>query len=113
MYWYTDREKEGIFYSGHDAEQVYDSYWRFHVNPKSSKYGAVLCSTKRIVTGFELKMKFFFRSHWYWKPEFRWRYGIHYFHWLFFMVWLDKCYTTKIDKVIKNHLSTSQNDRTK
>ncbi len=107
-YWYTSQDKGGIYYSGWDAERLYDGYKTSHLNPKSTKYGAVLCSTKRIFNGVELKVKFFFRNHWYWKPEFRWRFGTRYFHWLFFMTWFDKCYTTEIDKVVKDHLNEAQ-----
>jgi hypothetical protein len=104
-YWYTDRDKGGIYYSGWDAGNVYEGYRKAHLNPKSCKYGAVLMSTKRVFTGWEFKLKIFFRSHWYWKPEFRWKYGQRYFHWLFFMTWIEPCYNTVMDKVVKDHLN--------
>jgi hypothetical protein len=103
--WYVDKQREGIFYSGWDAERVYDGYQKHHLNEKSMKYGAVLMSTRRIFTGWEFKLKILFRSQWYWKPEFKWRYGNRYFHWLFFMWWVEPCYNTVMDKVVKDHLN--------
>jgi hypothetical protein len=107
--WYMDKELEGNFYSGWDAEKLYDSYQTAHLNPKSSKYGAVLCTTKRIHYGWTIKIRISFKYpysfYWKWRPAFKWKWGERYFHWLFFNIWLEKEYTTVLDKVIKDHLS--------
>jgi hypothetical protein len=42
----------------------------------------------------------------YWKPYFSWKYN-KYFHWLFFMIWLDFTYSDVIDCVVSDHLADS------
>lgn len=110
--WYMDREQKGIFYSGWDAEQVYDGYKKHHLNPGSSKYGAVLKSTKRIHVGWIFKVRinfrFIHRYSWLWIPDVRWKYGERRFHWLFFNFWLEKEYMTVGAAVIKDHLKEAQ-----
>lgn len=82
-----DKEKEGIFYSGWDAERVYDGYKQYHLNPKSGKYGAVLCSTKRVKIGYEFNVRM-------------------YFSWPFLSFRKEGIFINRMDKVVKDHLNT-------
>ena len=106
MYEYRDKEQTGIFQSGGtDLLHTYERNKKYHLMPGSVKYGAVLIRTKRVKVGFEVKVKLFYRDHWYWKPEFYWRYGMRYFYWLFFMIWLDGEYHDVPDGVVMDHLA--------
>ena len=85
-YWYMDRSKEGIFYSGRDAERVYDSYKKYHLNEKSGKYGAVLVSTKRVKIGYEFNVRLFSR-------------------WPFLKLRKEGIYVDRMDKVVRDDLN--------
>lgn len=103
-----NRKLNAYSLEGMSCINYYEQNKEYHINPKYVSYGDVLVQTKRVVCGFSLKLKFFFRNHWYWKPHYYWKYDIHYFHWLFFMIWIDKEYKDVFDKVIKDHLSEAQ-----
>jgi hypothetical protein len=111
--WYMSRDEKGIFYSGWDAERVYDSYQNSHLNPGSGKYGAVLKSTKRVHTAWTIKVTIHFRPWvgygWNWKPDIRWKHGEYRFHWLCFFSWLEPNFTTVDTVIVRDHLKELQN----
>ena len=105
MYAIYNKELTGISLSGPYAYSAYQDEKQGHLNPNDTRYGAKLVRRKRIKNGIEFKFKIFWRLHWYWKPSFYWKYGTRYFHWLFFMAWINFSYEEVIDKVIQDDLN--------
>jgi hypothetical protein len=101
-----NRDLSGTSLEGLSAPGYYERNKESHLNPKSTCYGDVLVSTKQVYSGFQFKLKIYFRGHFYWKPAimFKPKWGQYWFHWLFFMFWAEPVFTSKIDKVIKDHL---------
>jgi hypothetical protein len=103
-----NRELTGYSLAGNYCPRYYEDNKQMHLNEKYTTYGDVLVQTKRVFSGINLKFRFYFKNHWYWKPSFHWKYGSNYFHWLFFMFWFEREYAEQFDKIIKDHLSDSQ-----
>jgi hypothetical protein len=99
-----NRELTGYSLSGFDCPQVYERNKKYHISKKYNSYGDVLVKTQKILSGFQLKLSIFYRNHWYWKPFYHLKHRIYYFHWLFFMFWIDREYTESKPEIIKDHL---------
>ena len=99
-----NRELTAYSLKGFNCPSYYENNKYLYTDPKYVCYGDVLVETERVCVGFEIRLKLFFRNHWYWKPRFYWKYGDRYFHWLFFMFWINKEYGEVNPKIIKDHL---------
>ena len=107
-----NRELDAYSLEGWDCIKSYEENKELYINPKYYLYGSVLVQTKRVLSGFSLKFKIYFKNHWYWKPYYHWKYGTYYFHWLFLMSWFEPEYVDKFDKIIKDYLSESKLNNT-
>lgn len=107
---YRIMNKELTAYSmeGPHCIMDYDISKKYILSKSSLSYGDVLVETKRVFSGLSIKVKIFWKNHWWWKPEFYWKYEVYYFHWLFFMIWFEREYVDQFDKIIKDHLSESK-----
>lgn len=104
MYKIMNKDLDAYSMQGFDCPEYYDRDKDAHLNKNDTRYGDVLVKTKRVKIGFGIKVKIFYRKHWYWKPYFSWKYN-KYLHWLFFMIWYENEYDDVIDKVQKDHLT--------
>jgi len=108
MYRIYNKNLNGFSLSGWDCQRYYKEAKEAHLNKNDARYGDKLVKMKRIKTGVNLRLKFYFRYHWYWKPHYSFKFNT-YFHWLFFMIWVDAEYDDIIDKVEKDDLAESIN----
>lgn len=92
------------FESDHYAVGYYERDRLHHLNPKSALYGSKLVKMKRQKSGICIQWRFYWRNHFYSKPVFRWKSYAKYFHWLWFMVWVEYQYVDVIDHIEKDHL---------
>lgn len=98
-----NKELKSYFLEGMDCFERYASMKQGVLNPDSHYYGAKLCSTKRVKVAYTIKFSFYFRNQFYWKPVYSLKYS-QYFHWLFFMIWLESEYDEVIDEVLVDYL---------
>jgi hypothetical protein len=88
-----------------------DSYERdkkYHLKEGSTHYGDKLVRMKRVLSGITFRWAFYWKNYFELKPQFHWRYGVRYFHWFCFMLWIENNYVDEIDCVIKDHLAESR-----
>ena len=103
MYKIMNKDLTAYSSSGWDCPKRYEEDKLAHLNDRDARYGDVLVLLKRVKVGYDIKIRFYFRSHWYWKPIFS-KYG-GYFHWLNIMIWANATYDDIKDKVEKDHLT--------
>gem|GEM_PF-6451371 len=101
-----NRDLTAYSLSGFHCEKWYEENKSYYLNPESNYYGQVLVRMKRVKVGFSIKVKLFYRNQWYWKPHFSWKFS-KYFHWLFFMLWVDSEYDDVPDVIVSDHLKES------
>jgi hypothetical protein len=98
-----NKELTAYSLSGYDCLRYYEREKQAHLNENDSRYGDVLVRMKRVKSGYEIKLKIKWIGI-HWKPKFSWKYN-KYFHWLFFMVWINTDYKDVVDCVVLDHLS--------
>ena len=97
-----DREQTAYSLDGWNCPDYYERNKDKHIDKKYNSYGDVLVETDRVKSGIGIKVNVFWRNQWYWIPIFS-KYG-KYFHWLFFMIWVDYEYRESNPRVIADHL---------
>lgn len=104
MYSIMDREMSRCSYycvRYSDAYGVYEACKEFVINPRSSRFGDVLVKMKRGRIGVEFTLHL--KKKWIWRPRCEIKYA-KYFHWLFFMFWIDWVYDWVLDEVVVDFL---------
>ncbi|UZS00242.1 hypothetical protein [Chondrinema litorale] len=108
LYQVMNPELNAYHFGGPRAPEWYEEKKEWILNPNSRIYGYKLVKMKRVRSGFEIKLKIFYKAQWYWKPHIQFNKFNRYFHWLFFMLWFEFEYRDIIDKIEKDHLKESQ-----
>lgn len=101
------KDLSGYKLEGWTCLESYERDKKWHLDPNSLCYGDKLVSLKRVKSGISIRWTFYWRRHFYWKPQFSWKYS-RYFHWLWFMLWIEDVYCDEIDKIVADHLEESR-----
>jgi hypothetical protein len=95
-----NREHTAYSMTGYDSRDFYERHEKMHSNPGAMYYGYQLVETKRVRTGFDLKVSFFTRYP-HWKPELDLKYN-KVVRWLWFQIRFEFDYSEDFDHVVKD-----------